>query len=71
MSNRIGGLLVVLEQDVTEETFVEIQKALHLLKGVVKVTPISTSGYSEAIATMRERTRVQEKLLDLIKDLNL
>lgn len=64
MSNKVSGLLVVLEEDIKEEAFKDIKNALLLIKGVVDVSPVGGGSYSEICATNRERADMKKRLLD-------
>ena len=70
MSNKVGGLLVVLEKDIYAEDFESIKKALLLIKGVIEVTPVNGGGgFTETCATNKEKARIRDKLVDLIHTL--
>jgi hypothetical protein len=66
MSDRINSLTVVLEHDLTEEQAELLVNAISLLENVISVTPNITDPIYH-VALMRERSRVNNKLLDMIK----
>jgi hypothetical protein len=69
MSNRIGGLLVVMEKDMHEDDIEGMKKALFLMKGVIDVTSVNGGDFSDICAANRERAKLKDKLIELYKTL--
>ncbi len=70
MSARVSSFIVVLKEDVSEDYFERISKALHLFDGVVEVRPYLAGDdiVSEITVQSREKIKWIEKLIALVKE---
>lgn len=70
MSSRVSSFVVVLKEDVSEEYFNQISKAVRLFDGVIEVKPYFSGDdiECEMTATSRERLAWIEKLITLVKE---
>lgn len=65
MSERIKGFVVVLGADLKDEDAEQVQAALSLIKGVIRVDPVP-SNPSDWIEESRVRNELAGKLLDVL-----
>ena len=68
MSNKIKAFTVVMKEDVSEEYAKAVSDAIRLYDGVLEVEVIE-SDITDFVAHSRERSKITDKLLQLIKDL--
>lgn len=61
---RVNAFLVVLENDISEESAKEVMSALSLMRGVAGVTPNEVD-VADSVARMRLHTEIKAKLYDL------
>lgn len=67
MTNRIHGLLVVLDTDLREDDAESLVTALRQLRGVCAVQPLVVDPGTHAART-RARIELTQKLWDVLKD---
>lgn len=70
MSASVSSFIVVLKEDVSEDYFERIAKALQLYDGVLEVKPYEAGEdiVSEITATSREKMSWIDKLITLVKE---
>jgi hypothetical protein len=68
MTDRIKGFTVVLDKDIREDDFEVYFQSISLMKGVQQVIP-HEAGHEDAIADMRAKNEIRNKLYDFIAKL--
>jgi hypothetical protein len=72
MSDKINGFTVIFEKPVSEEYMDTVKNAVYLIKGVLSVEDIIVDDPNTYVGEMRERTRIYQAVLEVIKsDFNL
>ena len=66
MSDRVNSLLVILDKDMRDDDVQALVDAIRMMKNVNSVS-MNVSDPDTQVAVMRERSRVNNALLDLIK----
>lgn len=67
MSDRVNSITIVLEKDIRDDDAQPLIDAIKQFKGVVSVSPNITNPDTH-VALMRERARINEKLIEIIKN---
>jgi len=65
MSEEIKGFSVVLEKDVSEDDFDKIRNAVLMIKGVLKIVPVSAN-IEDAMIRFRVRMELTDKIRDIL-----
>ena len=65
MTTRHKGYIVALDKDIREDDALAIISALHMIKGVIAVTPIEANA-DDVILRLRIKQEVREKIFELI-----
>lgn len=70
MSATVASFIVVLKEDVSEDYFERITKALYLFDGVLEIQPYKSGEdiVSEITVRSREKMAWIEKLITLVKE---
>jgi hypothetical protein len=69
MTDRHAAYLVVLEDDIREDDAEATLNALMQIKGVIGVQPVSDAGAEIMIARIRESTRWQHRVFELLREM--
>lgn len=67
MTDHYSGFLVILEKDIRDDDAQPIIDAIKQLRGVLRVEPQTSDPMLEAIGADRERVRIHDELLKVIK----
>jgi len=67
MSDRITGFMVVLDEDMTEESAKYTLLMLERIKGVIGVKPVVGRGSPDAMLATRVSIKIAEKIMDLAR----
>ncbi len=68
MSDRIAGMVVTFDKDVSEELAEHLRQAILSFKHVVDVQPLVAEPSVEFSYRARTYGRIQGKILDLLRD---
>jgi hypothetical protein len=65
MTDRLNALTIVLENDMRDDDAESLIKAIHMLRGVLSVTP-NVVDFQDHVAHMRVRREMGDKLANVI-----
>lgn len=68
MSDRIAGMIVTFDKDLSEDAAYLLKQAILALKHVVDVSPLIADPSVEFSYRARTYGRIQTKLLDLLRE---
>ena len=71
MDEKIKGLIVTLEDGISEECHEEILNAIYMVKGVIDVSKVSSEGsFHESLVARQMCAQMKEKVQGLIEDID-
>lgn len=67
MTDRYNALTVILDRDIRDDDAAHLLNAIKMLRGVLRVEPHIANNLDAAVAEMRVRNELVEKLIEVLR----